>query len=311
MRFTVIIPIYNMEKYLEQCLESVVHQTFQDYEVILVDDGSTDASAAMCDSYSERYPQLHTIHQSNQGLSGARNTGLDVASGDWIVFVDSDDWVEKEMLEKLDQEIRNCPADLYAFNAWFSDEAGMDTDKMILFPEHELIVIHDEKERFLYYQNSLTRYQHGWEAWNRVFKRELIERHGLRFVPTTEIFAEDYLFTFQYLLYARKLRFLCHIWYHYRQREGSLLHSKNQETLIPRLFQLGEEAWEEIMHAGRWYMAKQYDILLEALLKHHLWHVIHLPAEQIEEQLTEEVNRNRVRKLWFRRKYSWLHDKVI
>lgn len=310
MRFTVIIPIYNMERYLEQCLESVVGQTFQDYEVILVDDGSVDGSAAICDRYSALYPYIHTIHQTNQGLSGARNTGLDAASGEWIVFVDSDDWIEKGMLELLNQEIRRCPADLYAFNAWFSDEDGNDIGKMILFPEHDVVFFHDEKERFLYYRDRLTRYQHGWEAWNRVFKRELIERHGLRFVPTAEIFAEDYLFTFQYLLYVKKIRLLCHIWYHYRQREGSLLHSKNQETLIPRLFRLGDEAWEEIIHAGKRDMAEHFDILFTAWMKHHLWHVIHLPVPQIEKQLAEEVNRNRIRKLWFRRKYSWLHDKI-
>lgn len=310
MRFTVIIPVYNMERYLEQCLESVVGQSFQDYEVILVDDGSTDASAALCDRYSERYPYVHTVHQSNQGLSGARNTGLDRAKGEWIIFADSDDWVEGNLLERLDQEIRSCPADLYTYNAWFSDEHGTDTGKMILFPEHDLITIHNEEERFLYYQNSLTRYRHGWEAWNRVFKRKLIERHGLRFVPTAEVFAEDYLFTFQYLLYVRRIRLLCHIWYHYRQREGSLLHSKNQETLMPRLFQLGDEAWEELLHAGKWYMVQRYDILFEAFLKHHLWHVIHLPADRIEGQLKEEVNRSPVRKRWFRNKFSCLHDLV-
>ena len=91
MRFSVIVPVYNVEHYLRRCLDSIVNQTFDDYEVVLVDDGSTDASGSICDEYRKKYNSIKVIHQENKGLSGARNTGLDKASGDWIVFVDSND----------------------------------------------------------------------------------------------------------------------------------------------------------------------------------------------------------------------------
>lgn len=92
MRFSIIIPCYKVEQYLRQCVDSVLAQTFEDYEVILVDDGSPDGSPAICDEYGEKSDKVKVIHKSNGGLSDARNAGLDVAQGDYVMFLDSDDW---------------------------------------------------------------------------------------------------------------------------------------------------------------------------------------------------------------------------
>lgn len=99
---SVIVPVYNVEEYLKDCLESVVSQNFADKEVLLIDDGSTDSSLAICEDYATRYPYIRVIHKENGGLSSARNRGLDEASGDWVIFLDSDDvWGDKNCLTKL------------------------------------------------------------------------------------------------------------------------------------------------------------------------------------------------------------------
>ena len=98
---SVIVPVYNAERYLERCVNSIFAQTFTDYELILVDDGSTDGSGKMCDDYAQSNPQVCVIHQANQGVSAARQKGLDAANGQYVIFADPDDWVEPTMLEEL------------------------------------------------------------------------------------------------------------------------------------------------------------------------------------------------------------------
>ena len=101
IRVSVIVPVYNAERYLERCVDSIFAQSFTDYELILVDDGSTDGSGKMCDDYARSNPQVRVFHQVNQGVSAARQKGLDAASGEYVIFADPDDWVEPTMLEEL------------------------------------------------------------------------------------------------------------------------------------------------------------------------------------------------------------------
>ena len=121
---SVIIPIYNVEKYLEKCIDSVLAQTYRNIEIILVDDGSTDKCADICDSYLKKDSRVKVIHKVNGGLSSARNAGLDIAEGDFISFVDSDDFIEKEMLEKLYEALMEADADMAVCNFRWIDTNG-------------------------------------------------------------------------------------------------------------------------------------------------------------------------------------------
>lgn len=111
-KISVIVPIYKVEQYLAECVDSILAQTFRDFELILVDDGSPDNCGAMCDAYAQKDPRVRVIHQENQGLSGARNTGIKAASGEYITFIDSDDLVKKDYLEKLLHAIKVEAADI-------------------------------------------------------------------------------------------------------------------------------------------------------------------------------------------------------
>ena len=105
LRFSIIVPVYNIEKYLPSCIDSVLSQSFYDYELILIDDGSTDNSGFICDKYAEKDNRIKVIHKENGGVSSARNLGLDNAKGEWITFVDSDDWIGKNYFQILENDI--------------------------------------------------------------------------------------------------------------------------------------------------------------------------------------------------------------
>lgn len=300
MQFSIIVPVYNVEKYLEGCLDSIINQSFKEYEVILVDDGSGDTSGEICDRYASRHDRIRVVHQVNQGLSGARNTGLDHAAGEWIVFVDSDDRVEPDLLELLNDQISLCPADLYCYNARKVNAQGEETERLLYAVENETVTFSGEKDRFAFFFDRFMQYQTGWEVCFRIFRRSLIEAHGLRFVSTREVFAEDYLFTFQYLLYAKRLRFLCNICYNYFQRDSSLLGSLDPETVLPRLITWGLYGYESILRSGLKLFRKDYDRLYFMLLNHHLQYLLaNLPQEKVRAYLWDP-GQNRRHRRWMK-----------
>lgn len=298
MTFSIIVPVYNVEKYLEQCLESILAQTISDYEVLLVDDGSTDRSGSICDTYGKRYPFIRVIHQTNQGLSEARNAGLGTAKGEWILFVDSDDWIVPDMLETLQKEIRRTGADIYSFNAQKVDHTGIILEKLLYAVENDVVNIGDEKKKFDYYFHTLMQYRAGWEVCFRAFQRKLILEHGITFLPTQEIFAEDYLFTFQYLLYAGKAGVLCHIFYNYRQREQSLMNCLDESTMLRRLFYWAEAGYDKIQEAHLPYFRRNYYQLCFMLLNFHIQHKLSFSLEEIMLVVKKESQVNWRRKRW-------------
>ena len=125
---SVILPVYNVEKYLKRCLESILVQSWNDYEIILVDDGSTDSSAQICDLYAEKYEMIRVIHKENKGLSDTRNRGIEEASGEYVYFPDSDDWLEPNTFSELSDVIEELTYDIISFNREF---VTSEEDKLI------------------------------------------------------------------------------------------------------------------------------------------------------------------------------------
>ena len=121
---SVIVPVYKVERYLNECIDSILAQTFTDFELILVDDGSPDNCPALCDAAAAKDSRIRVIHQKNRGLSGARNAGLDAAEGEWIAFVDSDDMLLPQALEKAHSTAEKTGADVVLYGFAFTDENG-------------------------------------------------------------------------------------------------------------------------------------------------------------------------------------------
>ena len=122
---SVIVPVYNVEQYIRKCIESILNQTYNKMEIILVDDGSTDNSGIICDEYSKRDKRIKVIHKINGGLSDARNAGLDICTGDYIVFVDSDDYIKNNMIEMLHKDILEKRADISVCSYFFDNDGNI------------------------------------------------------------------------------------------------------------------------------------------------------------------------------------------
>ena len=213
-RYSVIIPVYNVELYLEEYIESVLAQDSpSEYEVILVDDGSTDGSGAICDRYVERYPNIQVLHQENQGLSMARNVGLQRAVGEFILFLDSDDLWMPDLLRSLDQFTVKKP-DITLFPYEKFDQEGH--SKIIyppLFPEGE------SGEEYLSRVFSIGKMP-PVSAWGCMFYHAFLEKNKLQFQPG--LIYEDLDFSLYSYPAARSVMAVNHPLYRYRIRAGSI-----------------------------------------------------------------------------------------
>lgn len=252
--FSVIVPVYNVEKFLPRCLDSIQNQKYVNYEVIMVDDGSQDGSGAICEQYAGRYPNWKSIHQVNSGLAAARNTGLDNATGKYIVFLDSDDYIEKELLMKAYVVLEEDGFDICSFSSRRIDEDGH-----FLYEQrfHDMVEVWEdvqaEQERFL--MDYFLQYKGGWEVCFHVFRRDIIENRKIRFDSTLK-FAEDLPFTFEYMLYVDRYAKLPDILYNYTKRSGSLTRSFQMKRQVQGVLC---RDYADMYKAVKKYDAKKYD----------------------------------------------------
>lgn len=207
-----------MEQHLERCLNSIVNQSYSDLEIILINDGSTDSSASICDRYAEKDERIKIVHQTNSGVSATRNAGLNNATGDYISFIDPDDWVEPDMYENLAAHLRLEDLDIIRFNAYRKGE--------ILNPLPFKGEYSGEKLDYEFMLPLVGAKEFGGMfilgvLWLHVFKRELIERHTIRFKEELRR-CEDRLFTLTAVLHSNNMLFIEDILYHYEVYDESL-----------------------------------------------------------------------------------------
>lgn len=216
-KISIIIPVYNVEDYLEQCLDSILNETYSNYEIILVDDGSSDSSPAICDRYSKNYSNVDVIHKRNEGVSVARNVGIEKSKGEYIVFIDSDDWVREDFLKVLDANAGN--ADLLFFsNVNVCDKELLVTYEIGNFYSDDRKQIEDE---ILHLFNNLAHHDFYGFTWNKLFRADIIKEHNIRFVPGLSVF-EDEIFTNDYVKYIHSMQVLNTPIYYYRKRLDGL-----------------------------------------------------------------------------------------
>lgn len=221
MKFSVVVPVYNVEAYLTDCLKSLLTQDFADFEVICVNDGSTDHSREILSEWESKLPQMKVIDRANGGLSAARNTGLAAATGDYVVFVDSDDWVESSMLSRLAEETRD--EDMLCYACRKSDSGTTDT----LLPERT--------DGWSYYnRHALEHREVAFVCvWQRCYRRQFLIDNSLYF--REGILHEDNEFTPRACLYAKSINVIPNVLYNYRVRPGSIMTTRglrSKESLI-------------------------------------------------------------------------------
>lgn len=215
---SVIIPVYNVEQYLEKCIKSVISQTYRNIEIILVDDGSTDKSRQICDKYAGIDERIHVIHKKNEGLSDARNSGLKICEGKYIGFIDGDDWITNDMYEFLYQTLTKYHADVAVCGHYVEGEGGVYGSegadggvKIYNCREAVCAVVQDEEI-------------HSY-AWDKLYKKELFD--GIRY-PSGR-YVQDIFTTYRIFMNAQKVVCNNQPKYYYYQRENSIQRTRGSK----------------------------------------------------------------------------------
>ena len=276
-RISIIVPVYNAASYLEQCISSLLNQTYSDIEVLLIDDGSTDNSGAICEEFAEKDKRVVYIRQQNQGVSVARNTGLDRASGEWITFVDSDDWVMPQMCERVLNTAIENNADVVIWSYLSHYGSKIVESKLIDGTSRDLT---GEKEKLEL--KTISQYYGGIAkgssisagcTWGKLYKRELIENNHIRFTPGLTR-AQDTVFSLEAFELAKKIVFLDENLYNYRRTDTSITSGTKYIKDCSTPFNMLLEAYNSFInryHKGHAFREALYLRTIQVLM----WHFRH------------------------------------
>lgn len=265
--FSVIIPIYNVENYVEKCINSVIGQNYENIEILLINDGSKDNSQLICEKKAKEDSRVRVINKQNGGLSSARNTGLDNATGDYILFLDGDDyWDDKEALFKINNKLKGSKADIVTFGLkkMFEDTGEIEETKYVFNREN---IDFSSKKNILSYLVKNNLYISS--ACNKVVKKSIIDKYNLRFED--KALSEDIEWSAKLLLYSNAIDVIESPFYIYRQRNHSITHTLkliNIEYLVKHIetcIELCKNENIDYKNEYMGYVAYQYITLLVSL----------------------------------------------
>lgn len=225
-RISVIIPVYKVERYLDKCVKSVLEQTYPNIEVLLIDDGSPDRCGELCDNWAARSPRVKVIHQENNGPAAARNEGIDSATGEYLAFIDGDDYISSDMLERLYRALISNGADMSICNVRFVDEENCPLDE-----KNRNLPVRDEVLTGLEAIQKLAG-PHGWLfhiACGRLYRKILFS--DIQF-PRGMICSEDAYIAHRIFGKCEKVACISGSYYYYVQRKGSTTHNRNMQTYL-------------------------------------------------------------------------------
>lgn len=228
-KISVIVPIYNTKNELDRCLSSICHQTYQNLEIICVDDGSTDGSEVILDRFADQDNRILAIHQSNAGESNARNTGLRKATGDYIAFCDCDDWIENDMYQVMIDAMLSIDADLVA-TGWLKEErneSGFRTEEIKNdLPVTTGIIDNRQLLEYLYKRDSYRGFAY---MWNKLYKRSILfdSQGDLLLFDENLRLGGDVVYLAEAALHVKKAKYIDRAFYHYNQRSLSGCHTRD------------------------------------------------------------------------------------
>ncbi len=267
---TIVVPIYNSEKYLNRCLDSIVAQTYKNLEIVLVDDGSSDTSPKICDEWQARDARIHVIHKQNAGAGMARNTGIDNAAGEYIFIFDSDDYIAPNTVEKCISVAHMTSADtvLFGRNDVYTDGRIVEIANRVTKPIYEADEIINTLLPGLY----TYRLGYGVSAWSKMFSMRIIKEHQLRFLSEREVVSEDSFFCLDYFPKAAKVALVEDRFYYYFKNDMSISRTyklgqqiKNNNFLIKGLEKVKENNLPDSVGIN---FTSRYHIFCLAAMKH-------------------------------------------
>ena len=228
-KISVIVPVYNVEKYLSQCLNSIIHQTYKNLEIILIDDGSTDSSGLICDNYSQKDKRIKIIHKSQGGLSDARNAGLKIATGEYISFIDSDDFINKNMYSILINNAQKYNSDIVWFNYYnyYSKKHFINSS---IIKNNDLYDL-SSSDKIKFAKNLFYQYKMDAHVWAKLYKRSIF--NNIKF-PYGKLFEDIFVFL-PILSNAKIISTIPDCLYFYRNRSESIVNQYFKQNIIKNI----------------------------------------------------------------------------
>ena len=235
-KISVIVPIYNVEKYLSRCIESLINQTLKEIEIILVDDGSKDNSSKICDEYATKDKRIKVIHKKNEGLGLTRNAGIKLATGRYLAFVDSDDYIELDMYEKMYDIAMSNDCDFVRGDAYKELPTGKMLNDNLTSPLKEGIYNRSEMFKNILYplfgklpEEKANKYI-SCSACKSIYKREIINKNNIFFESERKYISEDLLFNLDFIVNSNSAYVINKRFYHYIKNENSLTNSYKKDS---------------------------------------------------------------------------------
>lgn len=229
-KVSIIVPIYNVEKYLDRCMQSLINQTLEDIEIIMVNDGSPDKCPEMCDNYAKKDSRIKVIHKQNAGLGYARNSGLKIALGEYIAFVDSDDYIDLNMYETLYQyaSLKNLDVIYCGFRKEFEPNKYLNISECNSYTEYIGDTIKKIIPDFIASPPHMRQeYIHDMSVWHSIYRKDIIVQNDIKFISERDYVSEDIPFQIDFLKHCNRISFIPDIMYFYCYNQGSLTKSFN------------------------------------------------------------------------------------
>ena len=287
---TVVIPVYNVEKYLKRCIDSILIQEWKNYEIILVDDGSTDNSPQICEDYAKAYDIISVIHKENGGLSEARNTGISNAEGEYVYFLDSDDWIEPNTFSDLAEVIESDQYDIISFNQEFVKS------------EHDIIKSDSKRTKRLTGKEALIdMFSYGFItgfATDKIYRKALFTKNTIQF-PVGKYY-EDLGTNYKLFLAAKKVYATNQKYYHYLIDNPDAITQSWNEKKLRDMFEFYKEVFysdfvrsqlnQEELHISQLYYVNGLAHILASLYKAKL----HKNYDEITSEVKQELEKNKI-----------------
>lgn len=283
-KVSIIVPIYNVEKYIHRCIDSLINQTLADIEIILVDDESPDNCPKICDEYALKDTRIKVIHKKNEGLGLTRNAGIEIATGEYVAFIDSDDWVDLTMYETLYNTAQKEQCD----TVYCSLQYYYSSSKIVPFKEvNSEQFFHGRKEVDNFLLDMLapepeykSDVKYMVSVCKAIYSRDIIEKYHLRFISERKVASEDMIFHTQYLQIAQNVGFIPKYFYNYFQNTNSITHTYT-ESKIDRL----KKFIIEIDSTFSQYFPKEtYFIRLQRKALHYLRNALYIKYQMTKKE---------------------------
>lgn len=283
-KFSIIIPVYNVEKFLRECLDSVAHQSFSDFEVICVDDGSKDKSLAILQEYADKDSRFKVISQENQGQGIARNKAIDIAQGKFLIFIDPDDFIELGALEEIYKGFQQTDVDVVQFDYATCKENSKYSRTKTFKKNLEKEFDYPIKDGQIYNWNDIKKKNlqgMSLNIWNKAYKTDFIKQNNIKFAPNRN--GEDHIFSISANLLAKTILYINKVFYHYRARLGSAVNKASDSNFcifdnieLLRNFLIANDLFDE------------YKVSFEEYVSTVLsWHFANIPVESVEKYLSK------------------------